>query len=231
LYVDQIAESEAALSATADQVHHSPHLKALHRTTLGALRQRQDRHDEARVAYAEALALRRQMGDERRVLIMLLNLADLAFSSGDVQAAIDHGLEAMAEAERQTDSALLGVILGNLATAWLSLRQVEPAQAAMLRAVPLLRNGEGMVYFIDTLAWLAAQQGRLAESAGLLGHADGALLALGVVRQPSEQRVVSAVLQELAGQTDAESLARWRAQGKAWTEVQALGCALPQLSP
>jgi tetratricopeptide (TPR) repeat protein len=58
LYLDQLDESEQALAATAEAVEASLHLKALHRTTLGALRQRQDRHAEALAAYEEALALR-----------------------------------------------------------------------------------------------------------------------------------------------------------------------------
>lgn len=227
LYLDQLDAAEQALGDTALAVEASVHLKALHRTTLGALRQRQDRHAQALAAYEEALALRRQQGDARRVLIMLLNLGDLACSSGDAEAAVRWGREAEAEALRQDDPALLGVILGNLCTALLFLGHADEAESCARRAAPLLRHSDGLIYFVDSLAWLTAQRGRLPQAAHLLGCADAGLAARGVVRQPAEQRVVEALLRLLADSTDAASIAAWRGIGASWTDADVLACALP----
>ncbi|MBQ0931283.1 ATP-binding protein [Ideonella alba] len=227
LYLDQLAPSEQALADTALAVEASVHLKALHRTTLGALRQRQDRHAEALVAYEEALALRRRQGDARRVLIMLLNLGDLACSSGDTEAAVRWGREAEAEALRQDDPALLGVILGNLCTALLFLGRTDEAEDCARRAAPLLRHSDGLIYFVDSLAWLTAQRGRLPQAAHLLGCADAGLAARGVVRQPAEQRVVDALLAALSAHAEPAAITAWRQAGAAWTDVDVLACALP----
>ncbi|MBQ0958756.1 winged helix-turn-helix domain-containing protein [Ideonella sp. 4Y11] len=227
LYLDQLAASEQALNDTALAVEASLHLKALHRTTLGALRQRQDRHAEALAAYEEALALRRRQGDARRVLIMLLNLGDLACSSGDTEAAVRWGREAEAEALRQDDPALLGVILGNLCTALLFAGRPDEAEDCARRAAPLLRHSDGLIYFVDSLAWLTAQRGRLPQAAHLLGCADAGLAARGVVRQPAEQRVVDILLTTLSAGAETTSISAWRQAGATWSDAEVLACALP----
>lgn len=227
LYTDELPAAEQALADTQDAVAGHGHLRALHRTTLGALRQRQGRDAEALQAYEEALQLRRAQGDARRTLIMLLNLGDLACSSGQPAQAVNWGRQAESEARRQGDEALLAVILGNLATAHLFLGDVHAADACARQAAPRLQRSDGLAYFVDTLAWLAGQQGRLTEAAHLMGAADAALAARGVVRQPAEERVRQALQGLLASGAEAQRVAAWQAQGRHWSEAQVLAAALP----
>jgi len=226
LYLDQLAECESALQQTEAWLGRSMHLQALHQTTLGALRQRQHRPEDARAAYLQALAMRQAMGDQRRALIMMLNLADLAFSCGDAAEAATLGAQAAAEAERQGDLALLGVVLGNLAAAQLWLGQVAPALGSLHRAVPLLREGDGLVWFMDVGAWLLACQGRTGDAAMVLGHADAALARRGVTRQTSELRVLDRLLAELHKHHAAAEVQAWRQAGQAWRESDAVHCLL-----
>jgi hypothetical protein len=106
--------------------------------------------------------------------------------AGDCADAIALGERAVAELRQLDQPSNLGLALSNLCAALLLCGQPERARASAAEAWPLMSRSGWSYLLVDSLALLAAGQGRPVDAARLLGVADAWYAAHQEERQPNE---------------------------------------------
>jgi predicted ATPase/DNA-binding winged helix-turn-helix (wHTH) protein len=177
-----------------------------------------------RDACQRELVMALQAGASRAAAWAQLKLADAALMAQDLTEAIRLG-QAAVELLRQLDQpSNLGLALSNLCAAHLLSGNVEMARAIAREAFdPLWRAGWGHL-LLDSLACIAAEEGRFDEAARLLGCCDAWYARQHDVRQPNEasiaDRAASRVLKTVP--EEVFSLARSQAQDHTELEVRSI---------
>jgi len=184
----------------------------------------------ARMHFEKALSLYRQLGADAAALGMLLNLADITWTLGDLDATLAATVGTVAGL-RESPLALkemLGASLANLAGVHTERGELDEALAAAREGLPLLEEAGYAWSVLDHLALRAALAGKIASAARLSGYADSAFLAKGSSREPNEARARERLHAMLRDGLDPGELARLLGEGAKMSEDQACRVALEE---
>lgn len=180
--------------------------------------------ESARRRFMEVAALERP-GSEASASA-LLNLGELEFAAGNVEAA-----RAAARGARDVFSALdaapLALALCNLAAYAMAADEFDEA-GGLLREVLALLDQSGARWVINALehhALLAGLRGDYERSASLLGYTDAHHASHGTSRQTTERHGHERLERVLLSALPAEEVARMRRSGSAMSREQALAHA------
>jgi predicted ATPase/class 3 adenylate cyclase/pSer/pThr/pTyr-binding forkhead associated (FHA) protein len=187
-----------------------------------------DYHD-ARRYYEEAQAMRRNLGDRTGILASSLNLAELEFLSGDAPRAIAYATQAVAEARRAGNVAILAHLLANMAGYLLARDDVAGARAAAGEALTLYRalgHQDWAPACVEHLALAAAISGAPQQAARLLGYSSEYFRRTDQTRDRMEQAGYERLLALLRGALPEASLEALMAEGAAWPDKVADAAAL-----
>jgi hypothetical protein len=176
--------------------------------------------DEAERLGVQALASRRDLGDQRAVSVSLTNMGMLATARGDLPLARDRFLEAQGLAEEVGDPWVVAVGRHNLANVSRDLGDLGPAAADFLVALDgyVQRDDLWSVahLFEDVAVWALARGA--ADDAGavfLLVAAERLREEIGAPRFPTTEASLAESLAPARCRTAAEVLDRARADGAA----------------
>lgn len=177
---------------------------------------------EARQLIARSMAVCRSVGDSRGIASAQIALAELDFSAGDIEKAID-GIRLMLDGpEHNRRQATLG--LGNLASYLLAVGNIEAARQAAgesLREARALGWPAAIVRAGEHLALVAVLAGEAERAAQLLGFAD-AFYARGIAsRERTEQVTYQKLIAELSKHLTPDRLRARMEEGTGWSEQQA----------
>lgn len=151
----------------------------------------------ARPLLERSLALFRELEDDRGVASQLGNLGDLAATTGDYDLAVALTRESLAILERLHDPQSTGWQLLNLGAFELKRGNPDAARPALRRSLELLREFRDewlSANAIDAFARFAAMECDWPRALALAGFATRVFDAIGVPRQPPDQRDYENVL-------------------------------------
>ncbi len=197
---------------------------------LGSLKLRTADPANARVQMEKALSLYRRTGAERGAFRMLGSIADLAWVSGDLDAALAGFRETVAlyRKSRLTDRWVLGPSLANLAGVLTERGDLDEALVAAREGLPLLSDKGYTWIFVDHVALRAALAGKMATAARVAGYADSTFAAKETSRQPNEARARARLQALLHEKFAADELERLRTEGATMSEDEAWRMALEE---
>jgi predicted ATPase/DNA-binding winged helix-turn-helix (wHTH) protein len=197
---------------------------------IGFLATRAGDLGSARMHFEKALSLYRQLGADAAALGMLLNLADVTWTLGDLDAALAATVETVARL-RESPLALkemFGASLANLAGVHTERGELAEALAAAREGLPLLDEAGYAWSVLDHLALRAALAGKVASAARIAGYADSAFAVKGSSREPNEARARERLQAMLRDKLDPGELTRLLAEGVKMSEDQACRLALEE---
>lgn len=141
----------------------------------------------ALLAYRQAAAFAQAAGDSAAMERVRVALMDVSLLLGNLDDAIEEGLELVRHVESTRERYLLAYVLQNLMAAWLAKGDLTQARNTAIRVLPLaLKEFDHRKEFSNYLALLAASQGRLVEAARFIGFGDAAYRVTGAIRQGNE---------------------------------------------
>ena len=162
----------------------------------------------------------------------LLNLGELEYAAGNLEAARAAALQAKAS------YALIGsvytvLVLANLAAYAMAAGNLDDARAHLHEALELQpKSGRGwLASVIEANALLAALSGDCERGALLAGFSDSLYRARGEVRQQTEERGYERLLKLLAEAYSSDALASRMESGARLSEKEALACAAAIYEP
>ena len=167
------------------------------------------------------MTLAQHAGADRAAAWARLKLADAALMAGDCAEAIELGEQAVAELRQLDQPSNLGLALSNLCAALLLCGQPARACEMAAEALPLMARSGWAYLLLDSVALLAAEHGRAAQAARLLGVVDAWYAAHQDERQPNEaalERHASTAIDTALGQP---GHAAQRAEGRALADADA----------
>jgi tetratricopeptide (TPR) repeat protein len=193
---------------------------------LGLAHSQEGDHDSARARFEESLALAREAGDRRGASMSLNNLAELSRKRRDFTAARPLYEEALAEARSGGDQGNVALCLQNLAL--LRLQDGDPKGAARynLEALHIVRDlglralGVGIIEVAAGVAALAS--GNLVLGARLGGASQALFQAIGIARDPVNERMRAQVVALLRPMLSEQAFAQATAEGAALSYEAAL---------
>jgi tetratricopeptide (TPR) repeat protein len=205
-----------------------PRLRAGYFKDCGALKLLTGDLAGARMHFDRALSLYRDAGAESAALSMLLNLADVTWVLGDLDAALAGFREAVAMLRKSPTcrKSSLGVCLTNLAGVCTERGELDRALAAAREGLPVLEEVGFAWHVLDHLGLRAALAGKLANAARLAGYANSAFAAKKSSRQPNEARAHERLQVLLRERYDPDELKRLFAEGAGMNEDDACRLAL-----
>ena len=176
----------------------------------------------ARGHYARFRTLALQAGAEGGLMVVSLNLADIALSLGEVEEAAGIGRELVAWLRRTPRSPFnLGLALGIVFAALVQQGELAAALEAGTEALAMLRRDELAVWLFDHFALLAVRQGALADAARLLGYADKAREASSAPRDRAELHACALARAAVDAALDAPLREKLAAEGAALGDAEA----------
>lgn len=187
------------------------------------------RYDDARAAFAAALALCQREGHRRGVLRAQLNLADLERAAGRIDMAVQLGEAVLADRRDEPPSSNMGIAYTNLIGAL-----VESGQAPRARALALeCRHRLGALMLeaciwpsLDTLALLHLDIGAFDDAARLAGASQREYSVHGQAqRQPNEARDRERLIGELRRELGDERFDRLHAEGRLMDSAKSIALA------
>ncbi|HEV2674530.1 MAG TPA: winged helix-turn-helix domain-containing protein [Aliidongia sp.] len=231
----QEAKAAAALSVAKTILVSSSSPKSLFNVmnNLGSLALLGNRLTEARTHFETALALARSQRNLTREALILANLAEVEFSLGQVDQAVERGRETVRRLRQAGVRAELGWALGNLASYLLAQGNGEEARPVAGEALSLVREEGGFIVRVCLLQWalLGALDGNPIQAARLLGFVDAGFDAAGETLQPTERQIRDRLWSRLTGALAAERIAAAAAEGARWSEDDAVSFVVRELLP
>ena len=216
-----LAEADAAFDP-----QWAPLLKRPLLTARGVVHYEARRLDLARAAWAERLAIERQLGEREMEMAALTNLVDIDFTAGNLPAAIDGGRELVAAIRRERLRSWESFALGNLSAALTAAGQLDEALQLAREALPLLAGQGATASFLEHFALLALRRGGVEVAAQVLGCVDATHARVGFRRGPAEQIAYETLRAALEKDVRAERLSELRAAGAALAVDDAARLAL-----
>jgi predicted ATPase/transcriptional regulator with XRE-family HTH domain len=216
-----IAQALAASSGATWHAAENLNLLAIIEMSRGDLR-------ASRGFYAQSLERMKTLGDELGTARVLGNTADLAFAEGNPEQALRLINEALALASVQKNRLFKASWHNNAAAYCLALGDVSSAREAAREALRLARQIRHEVFIAIALqhfALIAALDGDPRYGAQLLGYVDGRYDHLGVKREPTEQYCHDKLLAALHEALRKDEITRLAAEGRAWSEEEAVETA------
>ena len=181
---------------------------------------------KARTFIARSMAVCRNVGDSRGAASAQIALAELDFSAGDVENAID-GIRRMLDGQdHNRRQATLG--LGNLASYLLAAGSIEQARQAAygsLRDARALGWPAAIVRAGEHLALVAVLGGDVDLGARLLGFANTFYAKGTASRERTEQITHERLIEELSRDLSPDRLRELMEEGASWSEQQAAEAA------
>jgi predicted ATPase len=153
--------------------------------SVGVAYQNMQRHAEARTAFEEAVAIWRELGQERAIMRTLANLASVAFDAGDLESAATLSREAQAGFERIQDEAGAAWAVNAEARVEHARQRYEASRALYDEALArFVRAGDawGTGDSLLELGLLAAEMGDRADSRERLSRAYHVFKQVGDIR-------------------------------------------------
>jgi predicted ATPase len=233
LSLDRTAEAEPLLREALETARACQYrwLMAFLFQSMGRVSSLKGNSDEARVYYHSALALLRELGDQRGETSIAVNLAEAEFRAGDAAAALRLAEEVLATPSR------LGRVHVVLANAVAYLNALARFDEALADGRELLRSARHDQQHV-LLAWAlqhlmatvvlrggSADVTRCRDYARVLGFVDARIAALGAPRGYTEQQEYDRVLSRLRALLAAEEIERELAAGAAMSEEHAVEIA------
>jgi predicted ATPase/DNA-binding winged helix-turn-helix (wHTH) protein len=183
---------------------------------------RMGRYEEALVAAQRQVAIYADGGVERGVHYAMSNVVGLENLLGRYEIALVHARESIARLEAIGAGAGAGHLWLGVMAAELALGRTEAGLAAGRMAYArLLREGDELRTFWG-FALGAAQNGALADGARIVGYAQAAMERAGVVPDRSELSIDELLWSSLTAGLAPDELARYRAEGAAMREDDAV---------
>ncbi len=182
------------------------------------------RKSEARVYYAEVLAIARATGNDRMRSVVLGNLAEVEFGEGDVTRAIELGRENL-----ETIQGARYIALNNLAAYVMALDRFDEARELARKALRLARDAQYVAHVsisIQHLARVGAAKGEPKLAARLLGYSNATFKRNEFSLEHTEQQGNDKLVAALRTMLDERELERLFEEGAALTEDQAVEEAL-----
>lgn len=175
----------------------------------------------ARALLEEQLAVLRARGWPRPALVGEANLAEIEFSAGDSDRAIERSRRVIELRRGRKDPITLGLALANLAS-YLAAegRDAEGTAAAAREAVEIgiSHDVESIAaYALQAYALTAARAGNSETAANLLGYVDGFYERIGSRRERTEAIVYERALEVLRARCSVAELERGIAAGRTLT--------------
>jgi predicted ATPase len=180
----------------------------------------------------DAVAVAARSADQRTLGWALSNLANVAVISGEYEDAVAAGRSSIQTFAAVGDQWGRAVALLNVAEATFCAGRDDRGFSAARESLELsleLENSHAVGFAIETLAWIAADRGRLGRAATLLGAAEAFFTRLDVTFLPTERAIherVEAGLRTALGDAIFTQLAT---SGRALDEEQAVALALAAL--
>ncbi len=183
----------------------------------------------ARTHFEKALTLYRAAGAEAMAIAVLLNLADMTWALGDLDAALARFREAIALTRKVPGlpKDMLGFGLTNLAGVLVERGDLAEALTAAREGLPLRRKTD-FIGAMDHLALRTALAGNVATAARIAGYADGAGAAREVSRQPNEARARNRLQALLCQSLSPGELEQLLTEGATLSEDEACRLALEE---
>jgi tetratricopeptide (TPR) repeat protein len=181
--------------------------------------------EEARKVGAEALSFYQARGDDAGCDRVLANLAELEFSAGNSEQAVQYAEEALAIDMRLRRKSNLAISYNNLAAYRIALDQLDGARQnarAGVRAAREAQSSPMVAIGIQHLALIGALGDQTDRAAQLLGYVNMMYLKLGNQREPTEAQMYDRLKHLLHKKFDGERLEGLLAQGAGMTEEQAI---------
>jgi predicted ATPase len=183
----------------------------------------------ARELYAQALAAYKALGNETGTSVVLSNLAELDFADGQPERALHAATEVLEIQLRGKNLAHIALDYMNIAAYCIALGDVTQACDAAREALRIsrkMRIEQHIPVVLQHLAVLAAVGGEARRGAQLLGYVDAQIAALGMQRDPTEQRGYDKFIATLRETLSEDEIAALGAEGAAWSEDKAVEEAL-----
>lgn len=181
------------------------------------------RLEEARAVHLEVLDLARAAGDERRVSVALLNLAETEFALGDAQAAVARARENLTNDIFRRNTALRASQEANLGAYFLGLERAEEARVVAMEGFGHARLAKDHAQAAIALQHLAAivAPSEPERSARLLGYVDATFAQWRVVREFTTRFTYDRLMATLRQTLNDDEIATLGHEGAAMTEDQA----------
>jgi predicted ATPase/class 3 adenylate cyclase len=167
----------------------------------------------------------RAIGSQSGIASILTNLGELEFQLGNPEEAIRLATEGHHIDSRWNDAFLATVYACNVSTYRLAMGDVAGARASAVDGLRRAREFQYRLYIgisLQTLALIAALDGRIETAARVLGQVDAQFDALGYHREWSEQWVYDRLLAALREKLSDGEIERLRAEGAGWPEDRAV---------
>ena len=192
---------------------------------------------EARQRYSQALTGARAIGAERFAAAIVVSLAEVEFRAGDAVAAVRFAGEALRAPRRFGDILHVATAARNMAAYLVALHRYDEARSVARGAVTAACDAQisvGLTFTLQHLAAIAALRPSgdapviedRRRAARILGYVNASLSALEALRQYTEQQEYDAMLSALREALGADDLSKLMAEGRTWTEDQAVGEAM-----
>jgi predicted ATPase/class 3 adenylate cyclase len=179
---------------------------------------------ESRAYYAEALGIARAHGDDRLRSIAVGNLAEIEFSQGDVNRALELGWEST-----EIIGANRYIAYNNVAAYLIALERYQEARTAARQALRLARDGQlpgHAAIALQNLACVVESKGDTKLAARLLGYTGKAFEVHHFTVEITEQIIREGLRKKLSSALGSDELARLLKDGESLTEDQAVEEAL-----
>jgi hypothetical protein len=179
--------------------------------------------DEARQFYTEALSLTTALGDTLEATVLRHNMAELEFSAGNLERALEFAEQAALAANRGRAKRLEITARANTAAYQLALGNVDGARKAAAEALALARGAHPMDAAIATqhLAAVAALRGDVHRGARLRGYVDAWYRDHGCERDLTERRSYEILTDALQRRLADSEIATIAAEGEVLSEEEA----------
>ena len=183
------------------------------------------RLEESLAAAERQAAICAEGGLELGALYAMSNVVGGENQLGRHEIALAHAKEAIARLDALGAGAGAGHLWMGVMSAELMLGRIQEGLAAGRRAYALLlREGDELRTF-SGFALAAAQSGALADAARIIGYADAVSERAGVIPGRTELSSIKALLSILESGLTADEIARYRAEGAAMREEDAVKLA------
>jgi predicted ATPase/DNA-binding winged helix-turn-helix (wHTH) protein len=211
-----------------------PEWPAMQRASLEFARagwlNRQGRHEEALEAALRQRAIYEESGVHLGVHYAMSNVVWIENQLGRHEIALAHARESIAQLEARGAAAGAGHLWLGVMAAELLLGRTHAGLVAGRTAYALLLREGDEKRTLWGLALAAAQRGALADAARIVGYARAAMEREGVASDRTESTVHEALWSSLRAGLTPEELARYRAEGAAMREDDAVKLALGKVS-
>ena len=224
------ADAERAIATAAEARRMEEHrwparLRWVGATAANDVSSLLDSSQSDRAGFLTTLSLAEEAGSERCSARTRLNFADRALAAGNLQEAIAVGASAIASLRRLGQPSSLGWALSNLCAAQLLAGDHGAAKDAAEEAFPLMWAHGWGVELLNHLALMAVHNGRLNDSAMLLGYVSATYTRHHDAPLVNESRLAHEALVRLRLAVGEDEVERLAEQGAQMSEADVLTLA------